>query len=147
MINFLRGVSLLIAAGLAASLLAMPASAQQRSATINLVISKVGLIVGISGGSGTLRYRGKRYKLSIGGVSFGATIGVSKANLVGSVYNLRRVSDITGTYGAAQAGAAVVKGQKTAELKNNKGVVLKVRGRQKGLEFSLDLGGMRIDLK
>ena len=46
-----------------------------------------------------------------------------------------------------QAGVAAAGGSKTAQLKNSKGVVLKLRGKQVGLEFSLDLSGMQISLK
>jgi len=46
-----------------------------------------------------------------------------------------------------QAGAAVVGGGKVAELKNSKGVVLKVKGKEVGLELALDLSGMGVSLK
>ena len=83
-----------------ASALAQP----KPDATIAFDIFKAGFIVGGSGGSGVLTYQGKSHPLSIGGVSLGATIGVTKADLVGEVYGLKSVSDIAGTYTAAQAG-------------------------------------------
>ena len=100
-----------------------------------------------SGGSGTLVYQGKRYPLNIGGVSLGATFGASKAELSGTVLNMTKPSDISGTYGATEAGYALVSGRKTARLKNAKGVVLVLRGRQVGLEVQLDLSGLQIALK
>ena len=115
--------------------------------TINLTLYKAGFIVGGSGGSGTLKFKGKQYPVDIGGVSLGATIGVSKAELIGEVYNMKKPSDIEGTYTAGQAGVAVAGGSKVAELKNSKGVVLKVKGKQIGLEFALDLSGMQVSLK
>jgi hypothetical protein len=115
--------------------------------TIDLTLYKAGFIVGGSGGSGTLKFKGKQYPIDIGGVSLGATIGASKAELIGEVYNLKNASDIEGTYSAAQAGVAVVGGGKVAELKNSKGVVLKVKGKQVGLELALDLSGMGVSLK
>jgi hypothetical protein len=117
------------------------------SGTIEYTLYKAGFIVGGSGGSGTLKFKGKKYPVSIGGISLGATIGVSKAELVGEVYNLKKPSDIEGTYGAGQAGVAVVGGAKVAELKNSNGVLLKVKGKQVGLELALDLSGMEISLK
>jgi hypothetical protein len=116
-------------------------------ATIEFEIYKAGFIVGGSGGSGKLIYKGKTYPLNIGGVSLGATIGVSKAELHGEVYNLKKVEDITGTYGAAQAGFAVVGGNKVADLKNTKGVQVKVRGKQVGLALEADLSGLQIEYK
>lgn len=127
--------------------LGVAAPAKAQSGSIQIEIYKAGFIVGVSGGSGTLHHGGRAYPLTIGGVSLGATIGASRAELLGEVYNLRRPSDIEGTYTAVQAGVAVAGGEKVAELQNSKGVLLKIRGRQIGLEFSLDLSGMQIALK
>jgi hypothetical protein len=115
--------------------------------TIALTLYKAGFVVGGSGGTGTLKFKGKQYPVNIGGVSLGATIGASKAELIGEAYNLKKPSDIEGTYAAVQAGVAVVGGGKVAELKNSKGVVLKIKGKQVGLELALDLGGMEVALK
>ncbi len=128
--------------------LATPSYAQeQKPAEIYITFVNAGFIVGVSGGSGTLVYQGKRYPLKIGGVSLGATFGASKAQLSGTVLNLNNVSDIAGTYGATEAGYALVSGRKTARLKNTKGVVLVLRGRQVGLEVQLDLSGLKVALK
>ena len=150
MFNVLRrALSAVALAMLLAGLQFVAASdaARAQSGSIQIEIFKAGFIIGVSGGSGTLFYQGRSYPLSIGGVSLGATIGASKAELVGEVYNLRHPGDINGTYTAVQAGIAVAGGGKVAELQNSRGVVLKVSGRQIGLEFSLDLSGMQIGLK
>ena len=115
--------------------------------TIDLTLYTAGFIVGGSGGNGTLKFKGKQYPVNIGGVSLGATIGASKAELIGEVYNLKKASDIEGSYAAGQAGVAIVGGDKVAELKNSNGVVLKVKGKQVGLELALDLSGMNVSLK
>jgi len=127
--------------------LAFAPNALAANATVQFEIFKAGFIVGGSGGKGTLKLAGKNYPLEIGGVSLGATIGATKAELSGEVLNIKQASDIEGVYSAAQAGYAVVGGQKVAELKNSKGVVLKVRGHQVGLAFELDLSGLDIKLK
>lgn len=103
--------------------------------------------VGGAGGSGMLRFKGKQCPMSIGGISLGATIGASKAELIGEVSNMNAPSDIEGTCAARQAGVAVVGGGKVAELKNSNGVQLKVKGAQVGLELALDLSGMEVSLK
>jgi hypothetical protein len=100
----------------------------------------------VSGGKGTLHYQGRSHPVTIGGVSVGATAGVSKAELVGEVENLHSLADIEGTYSAPQAGLALGGGRKVTRLENSKGVVLHVRGRQMGIELSLDLNGMQISL-
>ncbi len=124
---------------------AQPAAAEQ-PATIEFEIYKAGFIVGVSGGKGTLHFRGRSYPLSIGGVSVGATAGISKAELMGEVRNLRQVQDIEGTYSAVQAGLTVGGGAKVTRLTNTKKVELDVRGKQMGIELSLDLNGMQISL-
>jgi hypothetical protein len=114
--------------------------------TIEFELYKAGFIVGVSGGKGTLHFQGRSHPVTIGGVSVGATAGVSKAELVGEVENLHRLADIEGTYSAPQAGLALGGGRKITRLENSKGVVLHVRGRQMGIELSLDLNGMQISL-
>jgi hypothetical protein len=145
MTMFLRRVAFL--AVLTACTSFAGAVAQAQSGRIQFNVVKAGFIVGISGGSGTLHLKGNSYPLSIGGVSLGLTIGASKAELIGTVHNISKPSDISGTYTALKAGVAVAGGAKIAELKNSKGVVLKVKGKQIGLEFALDLSGLNISLK
>jgi lipid-binding SYLF domain-containing protein len=133
---------------------AQPEAAEQRAAqpavehaaTIEFEIYKAGFIVGVSGGRGTLHFQGKSYPVSIGGVSVGATAGISKAELIGEVRNLHSVSDIEGTYSATQAGLTVGGGEKITQLKNSRSVEMDVRGKQMGIELSLDLNGMEISL-
>ena len=124
-----------------------PTNAQAPSGQVEFKVFKVGFIVGAEGGSGTLTYKGKKYPLSVGGVSLGATLGMSEADLVGDVYNLNDPADIEGIYTAASAGVAIAGGGATARLKNSRGVELRVRGKQIGLELSIDLSGLSVKLK
>ena len=120
---------------------------EKADATIEISLVKAGLIVGGSGGSGTLHYQGAAYPLSIGGVSLGATIGVTQADLAGNVHNLKAVADIEGTYTAAQASAALAGGEKRVVMHNSRGVKVDMAGKQIGAEFALDLSGMKISLE
>lgn len=135
------------AALLALAFVGSSPSAQAASGSVQIEIVKASFIVGVSGGSGTLRFDGRRYPLSVGGASFGASIGASKARLAGRVTNIRRASDVAGTYGAVGAGGAVVRGAKVVRLRNEKGAILELQGRQVGLEFSVDLSGLVIGLR
>ncbi|MDH3743210.1 MAG: hypothetical protein OER56_16590 [Hyphomicrobiales bacterium] len=117
------------------------------SARISISVSKAGFVVGVSSGTGTLRYRGKRYRLSVGGVRLGLTVGASTAKMYGRVYNLRRVRHIEGTYGAVEASAAAGVGPQNWVLENEHGVRLVLRGRQRGLDASLSSGGISISLR
>lgn len=132
-------------AALVLALAPSPSAAQTGSVRIELV--RAGFIVGVSGGSGTLSYGSKRYALGVGGVSVGATIGAAKVVMVGTARNLRRASDIAGVYTAAGAGGAILRGGRVARLQNANGVILEVRGREVGLEFSIDLSGMSISMR
>jgi len=114
--------------------------------SVRFHIVKAGFIVGIGGGSGTLNFNGRNYRLSIGGINVG-TIGASAVDLVGTASNLRTAADIVGTYTQGSAALAVVGGGRVATLQNAKGVIIKVRGPAIGLEASLSLSGMTISMQ
>ena len=132
---------------LALSGVSVSSAAYADSGSISIRVVKGGFFVGASGGSGTLTFQGKRYPLSIGGLSAGLVFGASEARLSGRVSNIRRASDVAGVYGAAGAGAAVGAGARVITLRNAKGAVLTLSGRQVGLMANVDLSGLAIALK
>ena len=144
--NFSRATKsifvLLVAAGILAS---APPMSLAETGSVRMKITKVGFIVGVGGGSGVLTFKGKQYRLSIGGVSAG-TIGAAGAELVGTATNLRAPGDIAGAYSAVSASIAVAGGGKAVTLQNSKGVVLQLQGKQVGFEASLSLSGLTISL-
>ena len=117
------------------------------SGTVRISVFKAGWFIGGSGGSGTLTFQGRRYPLSIGGLSAGLVFGASETRLVGTVSNIRRASDVAGVYGAGGAGAALGVGARMIVLSNEKGARLAMSGRQVGLEANLDLSGLVILLR
>jgi hypothetical protein len=131
----------------AAVMMAVPSVADaQSTGSVRFTVQNAGFIVGVGGGSGTLRFRGKSYPLRVEGLGVG-TIGVSQADLVGTATNLRTASDIAGTYTAAGAGIAVAGGARAITLQNSKGVVLNLRGRQAGFSASLGFGGVTVSMR
>ena len=114
---------------------------------VQLTIYKAGWIIGGSGGSGVLDFRGRRYSLSTGGLDYGLVFGGSKTVLRGRVSNIFRASDVAGVYGAAGAGLAIGRGARAIVLSNQKGAVLELSGRQVGLMANVDLSGLAITLK
>jgi hypothetical protein len=118
--------------------------AEAASGRIELRLVRAGFILGFGSGSGSLYFGGKRYRLNLGGVSLGATIGVASVDFVGRARNLRRPNDIEGTYRAVGAGVAAAGGGSVARLRNSRGVELEVRGKQIGFMASVDLSGLRI---
>jgi hypothetical protein len=117
------------------------------SGAVTLTIYKAGWILGGSGGSGTLYFRGRAYALSTGGVDYGLVFGGSKTVLRGRVSNIRRPSDVAGVYGAAGAGLAVGTGARAIVLTNQNGAVLELSGRQVGLLANADLSGLAITVR
>ena len=138
-------ISLIALTAVLTPILAAPV--QAATGSVQLEIVKAGFIFGVGGGNGTLVFQGRRYQLAVGGLSFGATIGASKAELVGRAYNLRQATDIAGTYSAIGGGAAVAGGVSGIRLQNSKGVVLELRGRNIGLEFNASVSGVEIKFR
>src|SRR4029077_4192424 len=101
-------------------LLAMPSAARAESGTIAFSVFKAGWFVGGSGGSGTLFFQGRRYPLSIGGLSAGVVFGASETHFRGTVRNIHSPYVVAGVYGAAGTGAAIGAGAQFIVLRNEK---------------------------
>jgi hypothetical protein len=140
-------ISALRAAVIALIAFAGLTTARADEGTVSLVIYKGGWIIGGSGGSGVLNFRGRRYGLSTGGIDYGLVFGGSKTILRGRVSNIYSPSDIAGVYGAAGAGLAVGRGARAIVLTNQKGAVLELSGQQFGLMANADLSGLAISLR
>jgi hypothetical protein len=123
------------------------APAQAESGTIRIQFLKAGWIIGGAAGSGVLEFRGRLYPITVGGLSYGFTFGGSQTSLHGRVRNIFRPSDIEGVYGAAGAGATVIRGPQAILLTNQNGVLLELSGVQTGLMVNLDLSGLALSLK
>ena len=117
------------------------------SGTVRISVLKGGWVIGASGGDGTLTFNGRRYALSVGGLSYGFVFGASQTYLTGRVSNIRNPSDIAGVYGAAGAGAVVGGGARAIVMRNEKGAILELSGQQRGLMVNADLSGMAISLR
>ncbi len=125
----------------------LSSAAYADSGTVRILVVKGGWFIGASGGSGTLTFKGRHYPLSVGGLSAGLVFGASQTELSGRVSNIRRPSDVAGVYGAVGAGAAVGVGARAITLRNDKGALLELSGRQVGLMANADLSGMAISLR
>jgi len=141
------GVHAGLVALVAAAAVSLASVAVADSGTVSLRIVKGGFFVGASGGSGTLTFRGKRYALSIGGISGGLVFGAAETRLRGTVSNINRPADVAGVYGAIGAGGAVGRGARVIALRNEKGAELRLQGEQVGLIADIDLSGLAISLR
>jgi len=122
------------------------AADEKPSATVTVESKSVALGVGVSWGDGNLNYKGKTHTFSVKGLSV-LDLGVSKISARGKVYHLNKVEDFSGTYAAAQAGAAVGGGMSVVALKNENGVVMELSSTQTGVKLTLAGEGIEIKLK
>lgn len=121
--------------------------AEAASGRIAFQVVKGGWFIGGSGGSGTLTFRGRNYPITIGGLSAGLVFGASQTNFRGTVSNIRRPSDVAGVYAAVGAGGALGAGAQVITLRNEKGAILNLTGRQVGLQVNMDFSGLAISMR
>jgi hypothetical protein len=126
--------------------LGLTSAAQADSGHITFNVVKAGFVIGGSGGSGTLTFHGRRYPISIGGLSYGFTFGASDTRFTGRVTHIRRPSDVAGVYAAAGAGAAIGPGAQAIVLQNPNGATLTLTGRSVGAIVAADLNGLAISI-
>ena len=136
----------LVAVGCLAVFSMAMAGEQAPSGTIKLTSKSVAVGIGVTWGDGTLTFGGKPYAFSVEGLSV-VDLGVSDVTTTGEVFDLKNLADFNGTYASAEIGAAVVKGENDTIMKNEKGVVLRLHGTQKGARLTLGPGGVKIKLK
>ena len=122
-------------------------SARADTGTVHIRFLKGGWVIGGTIGEGTLTFRGRRYPLAIGGLSWGLTFGGAAINLRGTVSNINSARDVEGVYGAGAAGAAIIRGPQAVVLTNQRGAVMQLSGTQTGLMVNLDVNGMALTLK
>lgn len=144
LLSTLRGIVVVV---LLAIPIAVGPSARADSGSISLTIYKGGWFIGASGGSGRLVFRGRTYRLGVGGINYGLLFGGSKTEFHGRVTNIQRASDVAGVYAAAGAGLALGQGVRAIVLTNQHGAVLELSGRQVGLMANADLSGLAITMK
>lgn len=137
--------AMLALAGVSSAALTTPALAD--GGGISFSVLKGGWFIGASAGQGVLRFHGRIYPISIGGLSAGLVFGGSQTTFRGTVSNIHSPYDVAGVYAAVGGGAAVGLGGQIITLQNEKGAILTLSGRQIGLQVNLDLSGLAISLK
>ena len=115
-------------------------------ATIEFSGGSVAAGIGFTWGSGELTFQGKKYPLSVSGLSI-VHVGVSSYTSTGAVYHLTQASDINGIYTAVSAGVAVAGGASATAMKNSNGVVIQMVSTHAWLNFSLGAKGVTIALQ
>ena len=128
-------------------LLAQPVSASDQApdGVIELSGGSVAAGIGFSWGSGTLIFQGKRYPLSVSGLSL-ASVGVTDYTAAGQVTGLRTAQDINGVYTSVAAGATLGGGGNIAAMKNQNRVVIQMTSTTAGLSLTFAAEGVKISL-
>jgi len=139
-------LGLMVAATLNLPLSTALAKGKAPDATLQLSQGSVAAGIGFSWGGGTLTYQGKRYPVSVDGLSVGS-VGIARATASGSVYNLKSLDDFNGTYTAVGAGAAVAGGGSISTMQNQNGVRVTLRATTKGIKFTLGAAGVSMHIK
>jgi len=107
---------------------------------------QVAFIASVQAGEGKLTFQGKEHEFNISGVGFGG-FGVQTLVATGQVYNLKNIEDLAGSYAQARAGITVGLGFGGLALENDKGVVIKLNAKSKGLALAIGVDGATIAMK
>jgi hypothetical protein len=114
--------------------------------TVSIELTGIGAGIGISWGSGILRFQGREHPFKVQGLSVG-DVGIATVSAVGNVYNLRRVSDFSGTYMAAGAGISLAGGVGGVTMENQKRVVINLYTVQQGVQLNIGPKGFTISMR
>jgi hypothetical protein len=114
-------------------------------ATLTLSEGSVAAGVGYTWGKGQLSYKGKTYPIKVDGLSVGE-VGITRATARGSVFNLRKFEDFSGTYVSGAAEATVGGGAGATVMKNQNGVVIELKSTTQGANLKLGPEGLRLGL-
>ena len=115
-------------------------------ATLRLTEGQVALGIGWSWGKGVLSYKGKNYPFKVAGLSVG-DVGITEAKAEGKVYNLKKLQDFNGNFVSAGAEATVGLGAGATAMKNDKGVVIHLFPKTKGVNLKLAGEGVNFTLE
>ena len=109
--------------------------------------TQFGFIIGGSVGGGTLSYQGKKYPFKLGGISLGANIGVSKFSAKGEVYDMKDLSQFSGTYARVTGSVALGGGVGGMTLKNENGVIMRLEGTTQGIQLNAGASGVTVTME
>jgi hypothetical protein len=144
-----RFSAMVVVLGMVAALAGLALAAEKEKtpdATLRLSEGQVALGIGWSWGKGVLTLKGKDYSFKVGGLSVG-DVGITKAEAEGKVYNLKKLEDFNGTYVSAAAEATLGVGVGATAMKNEKGVVVHLFPKTKGVNLKLAGEGVKFTLE
>ena len=141
----LLAAAMTLACGGISSTRAQDADIPVPDATVSMTGRLVAVGVGYGWGHGTLNYQGQGFTFCLRGLDVG-DVGAVTINAQGVVFNLKSLKDFPGKYVAISTGAALIKGESGALLKNEHGVTMQLEAKEKGLRMNIAASGVRISL-
>jgi hypothetical protein len=114
--------------------------------TLNLTGGSFAVGVGYVWGDGALMYEGAKHEFKLSGVSI-VDVGGAHITATGDVYHLQNLKDFNGNYTTVSAGLTVAGGGSVAILRNEHGVMIKLRATTEGLRFNFAAEGVGIKIK
>ena len=144
-----RFSAMVVVLGMVATLAGLALAAEKEKtpdATLKLSEGQVALGIGWSWGKGVLTLEGKDYPFKVGGLSV-LDVGITKAEAEGTVYNMKKLEDFNGTYVSAAAEATLGVGAGATAMKNEKGVVIHLHPKTKGVNLKLAGEGVKFTLE
>ena len=97
-------------------------------------------------GQGELKFNNRVYQFEIGGVGAGG-VGVAKMSATGEVHHLNDIADFPGKYFNVKASGTIAVGAGGIAMENDKGVVIKLVSKNKGVQLSIGPKGITITMK
>jgi hypothetical protein len=135
---------LVVALVLALALTAGTALAQTPSGTISIALNSASAVMGASWGQAVLTFQAKTHLFRVRGLKV-LSVGIRSMELNGDVYNLKNLTDLAGTYKKADpAGLTFIVGEKGLVIRNDRGVTINIKGKEKGLNLDLVAEGLTI---
>jgi hypothetical protein len=147
MIRTLMKAVMVLATGALFAMAWAPGMAEGGKPDATVSFSGASAAVGVAAtwGKGTLHFRGKDYPFKLEGIGV-VGVGGSAFEAAGEVFGLKKVEDFAGSYAAASAAAALEKGELVTTMRNQNGVVMRLKSTSKGAELKAAVEGVTVEL-
>ena len=117
------------------------------SGRVRIEATAIAAGVGLSWGVGTLVIGDSEHRFKLSGLTV-ADVGISRVTASGEVWGLGDdYRKFEGTYSGVDVGAAVGGGRGGLAMRNEYGVIIKLRATQQGVRFSMASGGTTIEFE
>jgi hypothetical protein len=126
--------------------MASTAFAEMTDGAVSFKIHSAALGIGQSAGEGILKFEGKEHPFTVSGFSVG-DVGASIVDFTGYVDGLKNLSDFAGLYYGEPVGMMTTGGDTDLRIKNDKGVVMVLKGSTSGMAIKIGQQGLKVTLK